>query len=426
MSPNCTAPESRIQPNADIAGYGVSSDFSLTHLLVHESSADRVTQVMIAFIMSALVTIAAVIYAYISDSMHRGYLTDIDALFIEDLQYLSRKFLESSPCLFFGLCWISILSVFPRRKTDVVHRKLEREQREAAITRFILALSDQQLVVGLAILIAAIANQSTLSLLEFQVAFGLAWFSATTHLATLVGLKDYLRSHRQIRNWRVVSILVFIVLFLYSFIVLLLADGSPGEIPVACFLRLGFAFAPLNLIVNLFSGIITLIVLVNGYKDWILQSYGFNTSGFGPGILAAKLQIIVWKLCRPDHHGLETASLDEWKHILDEAILERWSEVPTRMLYKMYKTTPQWSSEGRLKRISAMINLSSHMYSRSLLQTYPLFSFMVTYGFVQIVMFRWVLPNFEESTKMGFGQITSLFLLVLPVFAAAELYYGRL
>jgi hypothetical protein len=70
--------------------------------------------------------------------------------------------------------------------------------------------------------------------------------------------------------------------------------------------------------------------------------------------------------------------------------------------------------------------LSSHMYSRSLLQTYPLFSFMVTYGFVQIVMFRWVLPNFEESTKMGFGQITSLFLLVLPVFAAAELYYGRL
>jgi hypothetical protein len=41
-------------------------------------------------------------------------------------------------------------------------------------------------------------------------------------------------------------------------------------------------------------------------------------------------------------------------------------------------------------------------------------------------MFRWVLPNFEESTEMGFGQITSLFLLVLPVFAAAELYYGRL
>jgi len=67
--------------------------------------------------------------------------------------------------------------------------KLSREKRVEAFDRFILSLSDQQLATGLAILIAAIANQCTLSPPEFRIAFSLAWFSTTTHLATLDSLR---------------------------------------------------------------------------------------------------------------------------------------------------------------------------------------------------------------------------------------------
>ncbi|KAF1995262.1 hypothetical protein P154DRAFT_393041, partial [Amniculicola lignicola CBS 123094] len=57
--------------------------------------------------------------------------------------------------------------------------------RQEALTRFILSLSDQQLVTGLGILVAAVSNQCTLSGAEFDIALSLAWFSATVHLVAL-------------------------------------------------------------------------------------------------------------------------------------------------------------------------------------------------------------------------------------------------
>jgi hypothetical protein len=60
-----------------------------------------------------------------------------------------------------------------------------------------------------------------------------------------------------------------------------------------------------------------------------------------------------------------------------------------------------------------------------MLRNFPLLSFMVTHGFMHIIHVRWLLPSFEETREMGFGQITLLFLLVHPIFAAAESYYGK-
>lgn len=43
-----------------------------------------------------------------------------------------------------------------------------------------------------------------------------------------------------------------------------------------------------------------------------------------------------------------------------------------------------------------------------------------------MIIFRWSSQDLlEMDSSMGFGQITPLFLLVLPVLGAAEIYYGQ-
>jgi hypothetical protein len=64
-------------------------------------------------------------------------------------------------------------------------------KRKDAFEKFILALSDQQLVTGLAILIVGFVK-CDISVYSFENVSALAWFSCTTHLATLTVLKRYI------------------------------------------------------------------------------------------------------------------------------------------------------------------------------------------------------------------------------------------
>lgn len=158
-------------------------------------------------------TVVAVMYAYMSDSMSEPemYLSEIDKRFISNFQEAFAKLGSKSESRtttrfwsrFGGLAKQLLAKLLPESKKKERHKKLNRAQREEAITRFILALSDQQLAVGLAILIAIITNQCTLSVAEFRIAFALAWFSTSTHLATLDSLRHYFVCHQTIRNWRI-------------------------------------------------------------------------------------------------------------------------------------------------------------------------------------------------------------------------------
>ena len=72
------------------------------------------------------------------------------------------------------------------------------------IQKLVLSLSDQQLLTGLAVLIAAFWTHCTISVYHFAIVNDLAWFSATVHLITLTVLRDYLLQKPVLRNWRVV------------------------------------------------------------------------------------------------------------------------------------------------------------------------------------------------------------------------------
>jgi hypothetical protein len=84
-----------------------------------------------------------------------------------------------------------------------------------AIERFVLSLSDQQLVTGLSVLLLGYiglpASQGQINVLDFTNAVYLAWFSGVTHLITLYVLREYFRNpaHSVLRAIRLTTMLVF-------------------------------------------------------------------------------------------------------------------------------------------------------------------------------------------------------------------------
>jgi hypothetical protein len=80
-------------------------------------------------------------------------------------------------------------------------------------------LSDQQLVTGPAIILAALVQHCQLSVYEFQVVNSLAFLSSTKHLATLVMLRQYLRENKVVRNIRVTAMVLNLGLLIYTTIV---------------------------------------------------------------------------------------------------------------------------------------------------------------------------------------------------------------
>ncbi|KAH7119139.1 hypothetical protein B0J11DRAFT_86453 [Dendryphion nanum] len=361
--------------------------------------------VLFAFLLSALLTVGAIVYAYLSDSLPDWYLNETDKTVLSSIHSLlpSDESIQA-----FRTTAKRVILLGKRTKPS---RKLSRSERQEAVTRFILALSDQQLATGLAILIAAISNQCTLTVYEFQVAFALAWFSCTTHLSTLDVLRDYLIKHGVVRNWRVFGMIVLLILLIYA---LIMTMASIDEtIPVQCTFRY-FGDRSINSsdpidVYLVLAAVLTLALLVWNYIIRILGSYQRL------GMTGTILERIVFSAKTLKLQRRHKPTDEEYDEMLIEAVLERRSRIRCKHLERIK------ASQG-IRRHLFIFNRASKMYSESFLSLGPLIIFMVTYGFAQLYINRWhpdVPVTVDES--MTFGQITPLFLLVLPIFAAAEI-----
>ncbi|KAF2213928.1 hypothetical protein CERZMDRAFT_38059, partial [Cercospora zeae-maydis SCOH1-5] len=114
------------------------------------------TGILVAFILSACLTLAAVLFAYFAGLVDDGLLRPVD------------KFVFKIP---------SRAARYPR--THVALRKA------------ILTLSDQQIVTGIAILGAGFngLRDGSISVYHFQVVIYLAWMSSSVHLSALTILR---------------------------------------------------------------------------------------------------------------------------------------------------------------------------------------------------------------------------------------------
>lgn len=294
------------------------------------------------------------------------------------------------------------------------HRELTRRQREEVVKRFILTLSDQQLATGLAILIAAVANQCTLSVWEFQLAFALAWFSSTTHMATLDCLQEYFLQHGAVRNWRVFGMIAVLILLMYS--VVMSMASVDNTIPIQCTLyffgQKGYRdAAPLD-ISTILSASLTLVLLTWQYLVRIHRSY--RKTEYEPTFLESA----TFRLRTRHYRSSFNPSKIELKLMIEEAVRERIS-------YRRRRGLEHIRNSKGLLRHWLIAYRASETYSESFLSLGPMLIFMIAFGFTQLYLGRWHSRTpLEIDTSMGVGQITPLVLLILPVLVAAESYYG--
>ena len=84
------------------------------------------------------------------------------------------------------------------------------------IERIVLNLSDQQLLTGIAVLVASFWTHCSISVYHFSLACDLGFFSSSAHLVSLQVLGRYLNSRRSQRNWRVVLMVLQAILLAIS------------------------------------------------------------------------------------------------------------------------------------------------------------------------------------------------------------------
>lgn len=108
----------------------------------------------------------------------------------------------------------------------------------------IMVLSDQQIVTGLAILIAGYAQLScSIDAYHWQIMASLAWFSSVTHLTTLTLLQDYLKQRPALRILRVIFMLAIVTMLTFAQSITsvdawpVIYDPLYQGLPAACFFR---------------------------------------------------------------------------------------------------------------------------------------------------------------------------------------------
>lgn len=152
-------------------------------------------------------------------------------------------------------------------------RQRDRARRSKGLERFILALSDQQLVTGFAVLIAGYTNRCSRSLYHFDIIAALGWFSSTTHLSTLAILRAYLIDHPRVRDWRVVAMLgIFALLGVSQIGTFSTQDNS---LPVQCIFE---SFGPTALSwLEIIQIILIIIFLGVSYSNRTRRLYTFDS-----------------------------------------------------------------------------------------------------------------------------------------------------
>jgi hypothetical protein len=151
-----------------------------------------------------------------------------------------------------------------------------RKRRTEVLTSFILSLSDQQLVTGLAILITGYYQRCTISGYHFTLIANLAWFSSTTHLSTLAVLQEYLIRRPVLKTFRVIGMICLLGLLFHA--QLYVQWYVYPSLPVQCTFTKGFqdsgsAYYVTYSFINVLEWIATVAFLFFAYANSIIKLY---------------------------------------------------------------------------------------------------------------------------------------------------------
>lgn len=143
------------------------------------------TGVVLAFILSAYITLAVVLISYFTGLIEDELLNDVDRR-----TFRIRPYRGARPMIF------------------------------AALRKSVLIYGDQQIVTGIAIMAAGFEGirDGEISVYHYQIVLYLAWMASSVHLSALTNLGTSLTRNKGLMIWRLVGMLVLLVLLLVALV----------------------------------------------------------------------------------------------------------------------------------------------------------------------------------------------------------------
>jgi hypothetical protein len=371
--------------------------FSILHMIL------IALKVLAAFLVTGLASIGAMYWAYFHKCLDMHSITKLDNTI---------------------LAWVHNFSLFPNasEKEEIARTYLASE----VLQKFVLTLSDQQLVTGFAILIASFALRCSISGLNFEIASSLAWFSSVTHLASLAILREYLRDHvwmLRIRLACMIAVLIMLLATVYTAIdywdLVLpvqcsyanIADGSPASFGFSAEMLAGTWVT---------AWLQTYLFLVYGNRIVDLMS---NEAKERIGVI----NLVTWlnKLLRT-WQKLENKGSD--LKFYEKAAIKAADENQQRRFVERF-----------VCQLALMFVLFQEL-TKSFFWELILATFGFCYGIMQVSVNLWLLPQTYGRPNadnvwvaldvsygsMAFGQLIPPMLSILPILAAFEAYEGTL
>ena len=281
----------------------------------------------------------------------------------------------------------------------------KQQSRSHVLAKFIKMLSDQQLITGISILIAALSSRCVISQNEWHIVVSLAYFSAATHSLSLDVLRKYLTRHTWARYCRVTFTLVFLVIFTFTFLVDFLMSYRSTKI-VQCGIQEWISDPAL--LVDLLKLLRLIPILI---------------------ILWAKHISALTRLAAPDvayHRHVTFIRMDRismylWSQSKALSEVEIASIIADARLDYDTKIGPS-NDEAR---ISVWYFLER--YHDAYLSEIPVWGLQFVYGTrntIAAVLAANIYPS-SDAWELGFGQVVAIGLLVLPLLALIDVKNGK-
>ncbi|GME64774.1 hypothetical protein GTA08_BOTSDO05810 [Neofusicoccum parvum] len=291
----------------------------------------------------------------------------------------------------------------------------------AALERFILAMSDQQLVTGIAVLVTIYTKACEISIYSFQMAAALAWFSSTTHLATLTILTTYFDNHRVARNFRALVMIAMMVMLAAAQIISSSesVQHSSTDNYFGCALKKSFKLSPKDgyEAINL-----SLIIawLIASYSSRMISLYSPHRDSAQSWPMRQLARLFRLELEEPTEEDDSLAKLDQ----VVEAVDARLRAGPLRRSPFLRRLCVAYTY------FFALAGAIERAFTNSFLWHLIWLFFGATFGIGQVISIRkdYTVPyrkdqEVETLNKWGFGQILPLVLLALPVLTGLEAYF---
>lgn len=282
------------------------------------------------------------------------------------------------------------------------------EVRNEAISRFILAVSDTQLVTGLAVLIAGTVGvcRGTISGYELHVIISQAWLTSTTHLATLDALRNHLRSYGFVRDIRVVCMVMLLLLLTVNFGFLQAKKHTYGNGKVDKALEGGDGFVAWDTRIEIIGNVAWVAVLLLIWSNYITRIQDLYVKQKHPMYMVSAL---AGTFKRRDRTRLSHG--------------QRFAELASGIQHRKIEKIK------RSKGLTRTFHEAVYGYDGSFLSSMPGIFFCFAYGVVWNINIYAVIPGASHRClshgEIGFGQIVPLLLLLLPIFAVGATYYGK-